>query len=177
MYIHMLLNQRPVKPAGLVVLAVGVVVTALGASHLVAHQNHRQTQREHRRGQKILHLPVSQPFHRKVVGWALDTAVPASVVVRAVVAILPVRLVVLLVVRDEVVEGEAIVAGHEVDALLRLAFLVTVNLGAAEQPVREAWHETLVAAEEAADIVAKSSVPLPPTVADEAPDLVEAGRV
>ena len=61
----------------------------------------------------------------------------------------PFGFVVLVVVGDEVVEREAVVAGDEVDALLRLAFLVAVDLGAAEYAVGNACHRTRFAAEEA----------------------------
>src|SRR2546430_6748870 len=84
MHIGMLRHQRPVKPTGLVVLAISVVVTLLGAPYFVAHQNHRQTQREYRHGQKVLHLPVSQLLDGRIIGGALDTPIAASVVVRAI---------------------------------------------------------------------------------------------
>src|ERR1700724_3375838 len=108
MDIGMLSDERPVKPTALVVLAIGVVVTLLGAPHFVTHQNHRQTQREHRHSQKVLHLPISQTLYHSIIGWPFDSAIPASVVVGAVPVVLAVRLVVLLVVGDEVVECEAV---------------------------------------------------------------------
>src|SRR6185295_356110 len=117
--------------------------------------NHRQTQREHRHGQKVPHLPVSQLLYRRIIGWALDTPIPASVVVRAIPVVFAVRLVMLFVVRDEVIECEAVVTGHEVHALLGIAFLMTVNLGAAEQPVSKGRHRTLVTTEKATDIIAE----------------------
>ena len=57
-----------------------------------------------------------------------DAAVPAAVVVGAVAVVLAVGLVVLVVVGDQIVQREAVVAGHEVDALLGLALLVAVEL-------------------------------------------------
>ena len=83
----------------------------------------------------------------------------------------------LLVVGDEVIECEAVVTRHEVHALLNLAFLVAVNLGAAEQPVGNGCHGTLVATKKAADIVAEPPVPLLPTVPDETAYLVQTGRI
>ena len=137
----MLLQQRPVEPTGFVVLAVGVVVAALGAPHFVAHHDHRHAQRQQGDGQKVLHLAVAQAFDRGIVGRAFDTAIPASVVVGAIAVVFAVRLVVLLVVGDQVIQGEAVVAGDEVDALLGLALLVPVNVGTAEQPVGQAPDE------------------------------------
>src|SRR6185295_2029004 len=139
--------------------------------------NHRQTQREHGHGQKVPYLPVSQLLYRRIIGWALDTPIRASVVVRAIPVVFAVRLVVLLVVGDEVIECEAVVTRHEVHALLGFAFLMTVNLGAAKQPVSKGCHRTVVATEKTSKIVAELPIPLPPAVPDEATYLVETGRV
>ena len=136
----------------------------LGAPHLVAHPDHGDAEREQRDRQEVLHLAVSQRLDIRGVGRALDTAVPAPVVVRAVAVVLPVRLVVLGLVGDEVVEREAVVTRHEVDALLGLAFLVTVDLWAAHQPVRDAEHRTRLGAEEGPDVVAEPAIPLLPAV-------------
>src|SRR2546422_1913827 len=177
MHIGMLRHQRPVKPTGLVVLAISVVVTLLGAPYFVAHQNHRQTQREYRHGQKVLHLPVSQLLDGRIIGGALDTPIAASVVVRAIAVGFAVQLVVPLVVGDEVIEREPVVTGYKVHTLLSLAFLVTINLRAAKQPVSKGCHRPLVATKKAANIVAEPAIPFPPTVPDEATDLVQAARV
>src|SRR5439155_23272871 len=101
-----------------------------------------------------------------------DAAVPAAVVVGTVAVVLAVRLVVLAVVGDEVVEREAVVAGHEVDALLGLALLVAVDFGTADDPVRHPAHGARFAAEEVAHVIAKAAVPLLPGVPDEAAHLV-----
>jgi hypothetical protein len=69
------------------------------------------------------------------------------------------------------------VAGDEVDALLGLAFLVPVDLGAAHEPVGHSPYRTRLPSEEGANIVAEPAVPLLPAVADEAADLGETGRV
>ena len=53
--------------------------------------------------------------HRGVRRRALGAAIPGQVVRLAVAVVLEVRLVVLLVVGDEVVEGETVMGGDEVD--------------------------------------------------------------
>ena len=116
-------------------------------------------------------------LHTGIISGTFNTAVPASVVVGTVAVVFAVRFVVLVIVRDEVVEGEAVVTRHEIDALLSLAFLMTVNCRATEQAVGKASHRILFAAKKAPNIVSKPPVPLLPTVADEAADLVEAGRI
>jgi hypothetical protein len=122
---------------------------------------------------RFFNLSVPELLDGGIVGGTLDTAIPAAVVIRAVTIALTVRLVVLALVGDEIVQREAVVARHEVDALLRLALLVAEDLGAADQPVGEAGCRSRIAPEEAASIVAESSVPFLPAVADEAADLVK----
>jgi hypothetical protein len=39
-------NQIPVKPTGLIILAVGVIVSPLAAPRFVAHQEHGHAQRQ-----------------------------------------------------------------------------------------------------------------------------------
>ena len=67
-------------------------------------------------GQEVPFLFARRAMHPGVVGRPLHAVVPRAVVVVAVAVLLAVRLVVLLVVRDEVGQGEAVVAGDEVDA-------------------------------------------------------------
>ena len=64
-------------------------------------------------------------------------------------------------------------AGHEIDALLGFALLVTVNVGAAQDPCGHARYRAVVAFQETSHIVAEPAVPLLPSVADEASDLIE----
>src|SRR5439155_15300208 len=97
--------------------------------------------------------------------------------VGAVAVVLAVRLVVFAVVRDKIVEGEAIMTRHEVDTLLRLAVLVAVQRRAADQTVGKALDRAFFATEKAADIITEPPVPLPPAVPDEAPDLVQTRRI
>src|SRR4051794_31567308 len=67
--------------------------------------------------------------------------------------------------------------GDEVDALLRLPFFMPEHVGTAEQPRGEARHGAVVTFQKAAHIVAESSVPLLPGVANEVAYLVEAGSI
>src|SRR5271157_4993169 len=128
-------QQIPVEPTRIIVLTVGVIVAALTTSHLVAHYKHGHTNRKEGGGEKVLYLPVAQPLYFGIVRRALDAAVPASVLLAAIAVVFAVFLVVLLVIGDEVVEGEAIVARNEIDALFGPALPPTINAWAAEQTV------------------------------------------
>jgi hypothetical protein len=121
---------------------------------------------------------VDQEFlHPRIVARAFDAAIPGAVVVGTIAVLLAVRRIVFVVVGDEIVECEAIVTGHEVHALLRLALLVTVDFRAANHPVGKSIHRTADAAQEVAGVVAESPVPLLPTVADKAAHLVQTSGI
>src|SRR5882724_13381993 len=77
-------EQAPVNPADLIVLAVGVVVTTLCPPELVAGQDHGGgggEQKNHREGP---HLPPAQAVDLLGVSRSLAATVPAQVVVAAV---------------------------------------------------------------------------------------------
>src|SRR5581483_12372845 len=133
--VGVLRNQVPVKPARLVVLTVGIIVAALAAHHLIAHNKHRNSGRQQHSTEEVLRLPVPQSLDCRIVRRTLDTAVPASVVAGPVPVALPILFVVLVVVRDEVVERETVVARREIDTLLEFALLLTIDAWTAEQAI------------------------------------------
>src|SRR5262245_13991415 len=108
--------EVPVEPGEFIVLAIGVVVTFLRMAQLVAGEKHRNTLREKQRREEIPLLPLAQGEDICVVGRSLGTAVPGVVVVGPVFVVLPIGFIVLVVVADEILEREAIMAGDEVDA-------------------------------------------------------------
>jgi hypothetical protein len=105
----------PGQPGGFVVEPVGIVVAALGAPALVAGQQHRGAGGQHQSGQQVARLAPAQTAHCRIAGFALDTAVPGTVVIGAVGAVLTVGLVVFAVVRDQIPQREPVVSGDEVD--------------------------------------------------------------
>src|SRR6185503_2461080 len=91
----------------------------------------------------------------------------------AVVVVLAVGLVVLLVVGDQVAQGEAVVRGDEVDAGHRPARGVLVQIRRAGQPGRELADGAGLATPEVADGVAVLAVPFGP-LRREVADLIAA---
>ncbi len=92
----------------------------------------------------------------------LAAAVPGTVVAFAVAVAFAVGLVVLVVVRHEISEREAVVRGDEVDARVRTARRALVKIRAAGQPVRELGKRSIRAAPEVPHRVAILAVPLRP---------------
>jgi hypothetical protein len=96
-------------------------------------------------------------------GLALGAVVPALVVVGAVAVVLAVGLVVLAAVADQVVQGEAVVGGDEVDARLRAAGRSPlVQIGRAERPVADLGGQVLDPLPVAAQGVPVKAIPLAP---------------
>src|SRR5690606_4212106 len=104
---------------------------------------------------------------------AFGAAVPAVVVVAAVAVVLPVRLVVLAVVGDEVAQGEAVVGGDEVGAGPGPAPAPVVDVGGAGDARGELGELVAIALPELPHRVAVLVVPLRPA-GREAADLVAA---
>ena len=159
---EVLVDVVPVEPRELAVLAVGVVVAVLGAAELVAAEDHRHALRQQQRREDVAPLAGAQGEDLLVVGLALDAAVPRAVVRLAVAVVLAVGLVVLVVVRDEVAQREAVVGGDEVDRRRRPPGVGLVQVGAAGEAVAELGQRRRLAAPEVADRVAVAAVPLRP---------------
>src|SRR4030095_4847388 len=106
-----------------------------------------------------------------------NTAVPTSIVVPPVAVIFAVCFVVFGVIRDEIIEGEAVMARYKINALLCLAFLTTVNRRAAKQPVSKVSNRMLFPAKKTPDVISKSPVPLLPTISDETANFIKTGRI
>ena len=122
--------EVPVVPRRFVVLAIGVVVAVLRAADFVAAADHRHALREQQRRQQIALLPLAELDDFGIVSRAFDAHVPGVIVVGAVAIVFAVRLVVLLVVADQIVERESVVRGDEIDAGGRAAAVPLVQIAA-----------------------------------------------
>ena len=154
-------SSLPVEPADLVVLTIGVVVAFLRASEFVARANHRGALREQEGREKVSHLSLAQRLDFRVFGWAFDAAVPRAIVRMAVAVVLAVRLVVLVVVGDEVAKGETIVGDDEIDACPRLSAAEIEFVGRRAKTGRKRFRARLAPPEVARD-VAENVVPFGP---------------
>src|ERR1700743_899043 len=129
----MSLRIMPVDPADFVVLAVSVVVALLGARELVTGGDHRNAMRNQQNSDEIPALTFAQVLDIGIAGRTLNAAVPTVVVVRTIAVVFTVGEIVLIVVRHQIVQGEAVVTGDEVNAVIRFAGAGFIQVRATEQ--------------------------------------------
>src|ERR1700733_8734147 len=117
--ISMLLDQAPVKPAHLVILAIGIVVAALGSAELVAPKQHGNSTRNKQRQQEIFDQAGSHALDYRIPAGPLHAAIVAVVSVVSIAAKLAVFVIVLLPVAHQIVQCEPIMASNKVKAACR----------------------------------------------------------
>ena len=105
--------------------------------------------------------------------------IPTVVVVRAILIIVTIRPVALMVIRDEIVQSEAVVGSYEVHTLvgvIRVGSGVGKKVVAAVDATHQVRNHPRIALNETANVVAKPSVPLQPSQAWESTtELISAG--
>src|SRR5438876_4890257 len=131
----LLFITRPIEPADLVVLAISVVIPVLRPSPLIAAGQHRHALRKKKRRQEISALPFAQGIDLRVIRRPFCAAIPGLIIIVAVVVAVAVRLVVLFIVADQVVERETIVRGDEIDAGIWASPVMSIKIGAPSKPV------------------------------------------
>src|SRR3990167_411738 len=164
------------KPTDLVILTVRVIVAPLGAAHFVPAADHGDTLGEHQGGEEIPLLPFAQGQDRWIIRGTLDTAVPAQVLICSVLIVLSVGFVVLLVVTDQIMQREAVMAANEVDARVGAAAAVLIQVATSRQAGRHFRNDSSFSLPETAYSFPILSVPLGPLhwkIADLIPALAE----
>ncbi len=131
-----IVGARPVDPGDGTVDVVRIVVASLGPGELVAHHPHGRAGREQQQREVVLHLLHPQ----------LRTAVP--------------RMMSVIGDRGEVVHGQAVVRGDEVERPDRP--VGTEQVGAALHPLADGAHHPWLTAQQPADLVPEAVVPLEP---------------
>src|SRR6202022_4511511 len=108
---------------------------------------------EEQGGQERALAARAQLLDARILGLPFDATVPRVVVVGAVLVVLAVGLVVLVVVGDQVAQGEAIVGGDEVDAAGWSATAQPIQVAAAAQAIGQLGDLAGVAFPELAHVV------------------------
>ncbi|MET3823440.1 hypothetical protein ABID76_006166 [Burkholderia ambifaria] len=152
-------REVPVEPRYFVILAIRVVVAVLRAAEFVAGDEHRRAERGKQRREHRARDTRAQVEDRRIVGGAFSAPVRAAVVVAAVAVVLAVGLVVLVRIRHQIGEREAVVRGDEIDRRPGSAPLMVEQVGRAREPRGELRALARIAAPEAPHRVAKAVVP------------------
>src|SRR5829696_3711742 len=143
-------RERPVIPAEIIVLAVGIVVATLGTADFIAAEKHRRALGQEKGGQKVSLLPSTNGEDLRVGRRTLTAVIAGDVVVGTVSIVLPIHPIVLVVVGDEVAQGEAVMRGYEVDAGEGLSSVRPIEIGRTGEAIAHIGNPTLVAAPEMA---------------------------
>ncbi|MNI35136.1 hypothetical protein D3C73_891470 [compost metagenome] len=117
----------PVHPGNLVILAIGIIVAALRPTGFVAHGEHDGAATGKQCGQKCADITTTAFLYCRISGQAFRSVVPGVVFVMAVAAILAIGIVVLVVVGDEVEQGEPIMGCEEIDTACAARFFKDVR--------------------------------------------------
>src|SRR5436190_14221165 len=124
-----LADIAPAHPGNFIILAEGIVIAALRAAKLVTHLQHGRSVTEKQARKKCSTQAIAKVENSWIVGWALGAAVPTPIVVVTVLVILEIGFVMLLVVRDEIEEGEAVMGGDEIDTCPWFAPSIVIDIG------------------------------------------------
>src|SRR5262245_52012569 len=122
----LLFAARPIEPADLVILAISIVVAVLRSSPLISATQHRNPLGKKKCGQKIPALPLAQRVDLRIFRWTFGPAIPRQIVIVAIFVAVTVRLIVLFVVADQVVQRETIVRRDEINTGVRSSAIVLV---------------------------------------------------
>ena len=96
----------------------------------------------------------------------------------AVAVVFAVGQVVLVVVADQIGQGETIMAGDEINGVAGAAAMVAVEIRAARYTGSQRGYLAGMAAHEGANIIPEAAIPFRPTlVGGKAAHLVEAARI
>src|ERR1700704_401672 len=156
----------PVQPSGFIILVIGIVVAKLRIQEFISCSEHWGPVREKQQTTEILDLLSAQRQYlrcRPLVPFV--AAVPRVVLVHAILIVVTIRPVALVVVRDEIVQGEAVVGGYVVHTLVGVISLATTvgkEIVAAIDAAHQVRDHPWVALNKTTNIVAKPCVPLQP---------------
>ena len=113
------MQEIPIQPCRLVILVVGIVIPALGIHELITCAEHRRPIGQEKKAAEILDL--LHPKRHHIIRYTFVTlppTVPTVILVAPVLILTAVGPIMFVVVGNQIVEAESVVAGHEIDALI-----------------------------------------------------------
>src|SRR5580692_2981094 len=103
-----LFKQAPVKPAHLIILAIGVVIAALGSAKLIAAEQHGNAARDKKSQQKILDQADAHALDSGILARPFHATIVAVIGVVSVTVELAIFVIVLFLVTNQIVQCEAV---------------------------------------------------------------------
>src|ERR1700733_12707328 len=105
----------PVEPTYFVILRIGVIVAMLGSREFVTSKNHRRATRQEYCCQHVSHLAEAKPSDLGVVSRAFNSMIPGDVVGMTVPVSFPIRVILLVIVGDEIAKRKAVMGRDEIN--------------------------------------------------------------
>ena len=97
-YVPVLIQQAPIQPGHLIVMAVRIVVAKLGISKFISCQKHGYPPAAHQDRAGIAYHPPAQGIYRLILGLPFRPAVPAVIVIASIRVVPSVALIVLFII-------------------------------------------------------------------------------
>ena len=119
-------------------------------------------------------MAVAQCDNLRIVGRPLHAAIPAVIRVGPVAIVLAVRLIVLVIVADQIQQRKTVMDGDEIDARPGSAAAVAENVGRARNPRGEIGDQPLVSLPKPPHRIPVLPVPFGPA-GREIPELISIG--
>src|SRR5208337_2656518 len=165
-YVLIRLELTPIQPADFVVVIIRVVVSELCIQELVTGPEHRDAVREHEEAEDVFSLfPAKCQDLRGRALVSFVSAVPTVIRVHTVLIVMTIVPVVLLIVGNQIVQRETVVAIDIVDGLegmIGILAAVRKQVIAAINATHKVWDHPCVAPDETTDMVTITRVPLQP---------------
>src|SRR5215469_12730764 len=104
------MKLTPIEPTAFVVLVIGIVVAKLRVQKLITGTEHGDAIRQHEQATEVLDLfPAKRQNFRGCALISFVTTVPTVILFRTIVIVVTALPVVFLVIRNEIVQSEAVV--------------------------------------------------------------------
>src|SRR6476661_3954532 len=161
----------PIQPADFVVLAISVVVPILRVANGIPGEQHRHPLGQEHGCNEVPLLSCPQRLYCRIIGWPFYSAVPTAIIIGAVPIVFAVRLVMLGVVADQVLQSETVVRSDEVHACIGTPPTSGIKIAGSGNAVCQLADDAAVALPVGAQSIAIFVVPLSPAHW-EFPDLI-----
>ena len=132
-------------------------------AEFVAGEEHGCSTAAHEHGTGVLDHAEAQRQNVRIVRFAFRAAVPAVVVIEAVGIVPAVGFIVLYIIAVQVVQGESVVAGQEIDGCVAAPVNRVIKVRRSGHPLGCDPGHLQISLQEAAHVVPVAAVPFRPS--------------